>query len=234
MSDFATPKYYQVGQSLHGPYSFRGQIKKPLDVLTGGYISWRKYPPSGLIYQAISETNEAQLRDKVFAGAEVKAVPEAKLKRKVVGGSSRFSIDAQRSRDDARRGNGEARPPDFPRHEQKATPQATLRADIEALLAWVTFQATEHQPKPNDVIRVLEDLVDHPDCWKAFNEKPNVRQDTLTDLNIPLTHRDPSSRISVDTLRQVLDYLKEQRDADARFGESGDSVFGLWMAVQIG
>lgn len=240
VSDFVTPRYYSVGERAVGeravgPYSFLNRVQKPLDVLTGGYISWRKYPPTGLIYQAYSEIdNEDQFRRDVCAGTRVaESVPASELKCKVVGGSSRFPVAAQRSRpSDAADRRTDPKPPSFPRHAD-LSPQATLRADIESLLAWVTFQATAKRPDLSALLKHLEELVNNSGAWETFNKESDTRRTTLDGLGIPLEHRDPSSRISIDTLREISEFLKTQEDAADAFG-SGDSLFGLWLAVQIG
>lgn len=40
VSDFITPRYFDVKRSVRARYSFTGAVKRPREVLPGGYISW--------------------------------------------------------------------------------------------------------------------------------------------------------------------------------------------------
>jgi hypothetical protein len=40
VSDFCLPAYYEIGDSIAGPFSFRGSIAAPWTVAGGGYLTW--------------------------------------------------------------------------------------------------------------------------------------------------------------------------------------------------
>ena len=50
VSDFCTPAYFASCEQSSGRYSFSGSIRKPLQVLANGYLTW--FGADGLIYQA--------------------------------------------------------------------------------------------------------------------------------------------------------------------------------------
>jgi hypothetical protein len=53
VSDFVTPAYYgDPDQGRQGPYSHTGEVKKPLQILPGGYITWSVRLPRRQIWQA--------------------------------------------------------------------------------------------------------------------------------------------------------------------------------------
>ncbi|MDO3644150.1 hypothetical protein [Mucilaginibacter sp. L3T2-6] len=62
VSDFITPNYHDPVASASVRYSFTGSIKKPREVLPGGYLSWFD-PESQQIWQAINRGNGLEFRD---------------------------------------------------------------------------------------------------------------------------------------------------------------------------
>jgi hypothetical protein len=50
VSDFITPHYFEPVSSTAVRYSYTGSIKRPLEVLAGGYLSWHD-PVSGHLFQ---------------------------------------------------------------------------------------------------------------------------------------------------------------------------------------
>jgi hypothetical protein len=52
VSDFVTPRYYGPGESIGASYSFTGALKKPLELLEGGYITWYTSIKSSPVWQA--------------------------------------------------------------------------------------------------------------------------------------------------------------------------------------
>lgn len=52
VSDFVTPRYYDPQGTSGGSYSFTGAVKKPLQVLSGGYITWYTSIKGAPIWQA--------------------------------------------------------------------------------------------------------------------------------------------------------------------------------------
>lgn len=61
LSDFITPHYHDPVASHSVRYSFTGSIKKPREVLSGGYISWFD-PETKEIWQAINRGNGLEFR----------------------------------------------------------------------------------------------------------------------------------------------------------------------------
>jgi hypothetical protein len=59
VSDFVTPAFY--GGVGPGPYSFRGNIKAPRQVLAGGYMTWRD-PLTGQLWQLLDVGNGPEYR----------------------------------------------------------------------------------------------------------------------------------------------------------------------------
>jgi hypothetical protein len=53
VSDFFTPRYFDPVGLEGGRYSFTGELKKPLDIAEGGYLSWIDPEDSGL-YQLLA------------------------------------------------------------------------------------------------------------------------------------------------------------------------------------
>jgi hypothetical protein len=62
LTDFITPHYHDPVTSASVRYSFTGSIKKPRQVLSGGYISWFD-PESKHIWQAVNQGNDLEFRD---------------------------------------------------------------------------------------------------------------------------------------------------------------------------
>lgn len=62
VSDFITPNYHDPVASASVRYSFTGSIKKPREILAGGYLSWFD-PESQQIWQAINRGNGLEFRD---------------------------------------------------------------------------------------------------------------------------------------------------------------------------
>jgi hypothetical protein len=57
VSDFVTPDYYQPETDGDTGYSHSGRVKKPLQLLTGGYIAWQTRPDNA-IWQAFAGQGE--------------------------------------------------------------------------------------------------------------------------------------------------------------------------------
>lgn len=53
VADFVTPRYYAPGDTEAGSYSFTGKVKKPREVLPGGYITWYTSISEAPVWQAI-------------------------------------------------------------------------------------------------------------------------------------------------------------------------------------
>jgi len=62
VSDFITPHYHDPVATASARYSFTGSIKKPRQVLTGGYISWFD-PASQNIWQAVNPGKGLKFRN---------------------------------------------------------------------------------------------------------------------------------------------------------------------------
>ena len=62
VSDFYTPHFFDPVSSSGARYSFTGAIKKPRQVLKGGYLSWRD-PVSDHWWQEVFFGAKAQFRD---------------------------------------------------------------------------------------------------------------------------------------------------------------------------
>jgi KAP family P-loop domain len=82
VANFVLPAYYEAGS--HGPFDHLGQIKHPLEVLEGGYVSWRDpatleffqmYGPDGSVRSFGAETSSAALTG-ALAGAGNDAVAD--------------------------------------------------------------------------------------------------------------------------------------------------------------
>lgn len=80
VSDFYTPRYFDPKASTGVQYSFTGSIKKPRQVLRGGYLSWHD-PINDHWYQA-----------QWFSGSKMKIADLGKLKMKK-GQSLRAALD---------------------------------------------------------------------------------------------------------------------------------------------
>ena len=61
VSDFILPDYYSA-EDQEGKFSFTGAVKRPREVLTGGYVSWHD-PVKGRWYQQVSFIGRFFLRD---------------------------------------------------------------------------------------------------------------------------------------------------------------------------
>jgi hypothetical protein len=62
VSDFITPHYYDPDGATGVQYSFRGNVKKPHEVLEGGYVSFGN-PVDNHWYQIMIENGKVQLND---------------------------------------------------------------------------------------------------------------------------------------------------------------------------
>lgn len=52
VSDFVLPRYYAARETECGCYSFTGKVKRPLELLDGGYITWYTAIPESPVWQA--------------------------------------------------------------------------------------------------------------------------------------------------------------------------------------
>jgi hypothetical protein len=77
VSDFFTPRYFDPVAIEGGRYSFTGELRKPLDILDGGYVSWIDPEDSGL-YQleggAAQPTRLASLLDLARSTAALRTI----------------------------------------------------------------------------------------------------------------------------------------------------------------
>ena len=62
MSDFITPHYYDPVQNAGARYSFTGAIKRPHEVLDGGYVSFAN-PTTGRWYQIFVQNGRASVNE---------------------------------------------------------------------------------------------------------------------------------------------------------------------------
>jgi hypothetical protein len=62
VSDFYTPRYFDPVRAEQGRYSFTGAIKRPLQILDDGYLSWID-PTDSALYQMGADRREVQLAD---------------------------------------------------------------------------------------------------------------------------------------------------------------------------
>ncbi len=66
VSDFITPRYYDAKPSPRARYSHTGKVRRPLQVLSGGYLSWND-PERGYSY----ELDRAKGRSKITVTGHV-------------------------------------------------------------------------------------------------------------------------------------------------------------------
>ncbi|HKD09012.1 MAG TPA: hypothetical protein VKB79_24120 [Bryobacteraceae bacterium] len=76
VSDFITPHYYDPTVAAGVRYSFSGAIKKPHEVLEGGYVSFGN-PVNGHWYQIVVESGVENLRDLGALNLSGRSVREA-------------------------------------------------------------------------------------------------------------------------------------------------------------
>lgn len=77
VSDFVTPQYYGPRDSTGSRYSFTGTVERALQVLSGGYISWRT--PSGQIWQQVGSSKPQKLGHVMFSRAFIDSHPDRKV-----------------------------------------------------------------------------------------------------------------------------------------------------------
>jgi hypothetical protein len=63
VSDFITPHYYDPGHTEGARYSFSGAVKRPRDVLPGGYLDWHD-PARGFAYELYRDGPNAKIKNK--------------------------------------------------------------------------------------------------------------------------------------------------------------------------
>ena len=63
VSDFYCPRYFDPVLPDRDRYSFTGAIRRPLDILEGGYLSWIDPGDSALYMLGAGETVETQVAD---------------------------------------------------------------------------------------------------------------------------------------------------------------------------
>lgn len=91
VSDFYTPNYFDSVTATGVRYSWTGAIKRPRQVLEGGYISWQD-PISGHWFQEVYFGSEPEFRDlgpltatrRSIRNEIQKRTPEAGIKRRAV------------------------------------------------------------------------------------------------------------------------------------------------------
>jgi hypothetical protein len=83
VSDFVTPEYYATSWTEGLRYSFLGSVKKPRDVLDGGYITWR-VPGSEQLWQQIGDGQPKQLGSSILAGLSMRGYVDAKTQTDTV------------------------------------------------------------------------------------------------------------------------------------------------------
>jgi hypothetical protein len=208
VSDFVLPRYYAGGTTECGCYSFAGNVKGPLDLCDGGYVTWYTSFDESPVWQA-----------KKDAASHAWSIGPMTIP---APSSSRSDVDFTKSVFDSL----ESTPPGAP-HAPRApsAPPPTaapalsaddlakrsaerygeeLAADLRRVLADVS--TAPPQVDLDKVIAILDHLVNTTDYYERFFSDAKFRSDELRPLGRDVTY--PHGEPSKDQLKAVLDKVQ--------------------------
>jgi hypothetical protein len=201
VSDFVLPRYYTGGTTECGCYSFAGNVKAPLDLCPGGYVTWYTSFDKSPVWQAKKDASNT-----LRIGPMTIPAP----------GSSRSDVDFTNEVFDSL---GTAAPagttptPTAVAPEELAKRSARrygeqLDADMKRVLADVSSDPP--QDDFDKVLSIVERLINDKAYYSKFSTDMTYRSDELTKL---LGHdiKFPQGVPSVDQLKAVYDKVQHVR-----------------------
>jgi hypothetical protein len=168
VSDFVFPRYYAARETECGCYSFTGKVKRPLELLDGGYITWYTSIPESPVWQAKQDHHGV-----LTIGPMTIPAP----------GSSRSDVDYTNDLFD---NLGAAVSRNIPAPPAQAVSQSAgtrygteLRNDLALVLKDIYGQATVDV---DELLKMINDLATDNTYYQKFlaNQNGTFRSDELT------------------------------------------------------
>jgi hypothetical protein len=216
VSDFVTPQYYAPGEVETGRYSFTGKVRKPREVLPGGYITWYTSIPEAAIWQAVRDANgDLTIAPLVVSGSAASDY-DADYSNSLLSGlesPSGKSVPASRTEKLAR--------------ESSKRYGAELRQQVERLLENHRSVREPASVPVNKLIPVLEKLATSETYWKRFSKKPESLYDQVKDF-VPKRVTYPSGFPTQKQFQAVHDALRALEERQAGVQVTG-TVAGTMM-----
>lgn len=167
VADFVLPRYYAPREAACGCYSFTGNVKGPLQLCDGGYVTWYTSFDDSPVWQAKQDASGTLTIGPMTIPAH---------------GSSRGDVDFTNEVFDGVDSPG---PPGSPAAASEAAARhaaqrygAALRADLKRLLADV--DGDPPAVELDHVISILERVVNQPGYYERFSTNPGFRSAELT------------------------------------------------------
>jgi hypothetical protein len=156
VSDFVLPRYYGARETECGCYSFTGKVKRPLELLDGGYITWYTSVPESPVWQAKQDHHGV-----LTIGPMTIPAP----------GSSRSDVDYTNELFDnlsASVSRSDPAPKAGAPAQGAGTPYGTeLRNDLALVLKDLYGQPTVDV---DELLDMINDLATKPDYWQKFHD----------------------------------------------------------------
>jgi len=179
VSDFVFPRYYAPGDTQCGCYSFTGKIKRPRELLNGGYVTWYTSIGASPVWQA--------KRDRLGAlTIGPMTIPASGSSRPAVDFTNEVFDSLGPSAPPTSGTAASAAPPSPPAPPAPAAALAAraaerygaeLRADLDRVLQ--DIYAGPPQDDLDQVISLLHDLVTNNTYYQDFATNPTFRSDEL-------------------------------------------------------
>lgn len=166
VSDFVLPRYYAARETECGCYSFTGKVKRPFELLNGGYITWYTSIPESPVWQAKQDDHGV-----LTIGPMTIPAP----------GSSRSDVDYTSDLFD-NLGAAVSRSAPAPQAEALAQGADTrygteLRNDLARVLKDLYGQPTVDV---TDLLNMINDLATDHDYWQKFHDDETFQSSELT------------------------------------------------------
>ena len=198
VSDFVLPRYYVRGATECGCYSFAGNVKAPLDLCAGGYVTWYTSFDKSPVWQAKKDASNT-----LTIGPMTIPAP----------GSSRSGVDFTNAAFDSlgtSAPSGSTPTPAAVPPEELAKRSARrygeqLGKDLKRILADVS--ADPPQDDFDQVLSILKQLINDKTYYNDFSTNPTDRSALLTKLlghDVVFPHGVPSQ----DALKAVYDKVQ--------------------------
>lgn len=201
VSDFVTPRFYDPSGTKAAGYSFTGAVTRPLEILTGGYITWYTSIPQAPIWQATKNGGILQVG--------LLAVPAPSFSRHRVDYLTDHLAPVAPGSGAVASG-GVTMP---------AASDNTIKAEVDRVLAGYHADRQWKVP-PAELLKILDQLADDENYWKGFENNPNSLLSNLTDM-VPEGSFYPGWRLpSQEVFQGVRDWLKK------RVEDGADDVTG--------